>query len=77
MKIFRLVMLAIATALFAINFWTIDYSALTSSVSLWAYCRIVMLGVIIVLLVSVIRKGNKRVPVKSRTEVRNGEGKNK
>lgn len=70
-------MLAIATALFAINFWTINYDALTSSVSLWAYCRIVMLAVIIVLLVSIIKKGNKRLPVKSRTGDKYGEGKNK
>lgn len=67
MKIFRLFLLALATALFAINFWAIDYNNLVAKESLWAYFRIVVAVVLIVLIVKTIRNAGKKIPVKPRT----------
>lgn len=40
MRIFRIVLLGLAMALFAINFWAIDYQDLWGKNSQWAYLRI-------------------------------------
>ena len=40
MRIFRIVLLGLAMALFAINFWAIDYQDLWGKSSQWAYLRI-------------------------------------
>lgn len=55
MKIFRLILLALATALAMINFWTIDYSDLWGKASQWAYVRIAFAVVLMVVLVVMIR----------------------
>lgn len=56
MKITRIILLAMSMALFAVNFWTIDYQDLWSETSLWAYFRIVLaLGLVLLLLVMVRR----------------------
>ena len=41
MRIFRIVLLGLAMALFAINFWAIDYQDLWGKNSQWAYLRTV------------------------------------
>ena len=56
MKVFRLILLAMATALAVINFWTIDYNDLWGKVSQWAYMRIAFAVVLVVLLVVMIRR---------------------
>lgn len=56
MRIFRLILLAAATALAVINFWTIDYSDLWGKASQWAYIRIALAVVLVVVLVGIIRK---------------------
>lgn len=61
-------LLALATVLFTVNFWAVDYQNLTSPVSLWAWFRIVMALFIIILLVSIIRKKRNELPVKLRNE---------
>ena len=43
MRIFRIVLLGLAMALFAINFWAIDYQDLWGKNSQWAYLRICLL----------------------------------
>lgn len=55
MKIFRLILLALATALAVINFWTIDYGDLWGKTSQWAYVRIAFAVVLVVVLVVMIR----------------------
>lgn len=59
MKIFRIVLLGLAMALFAMNFLTIDYQNLLASASLWAYFRIAIAFLIVVLLIGMIRKDRK------------------
>lgn len=56
MKIFRLVLLGLVTALVVINFWTIDYQDLCAKENLWAYFRIAVALFLIVLLVRILRK---------------------
>lgn len=56
MKVFRLILLAMATALAVINFWTIDYNDLWGKVSQWAYMRIAFAVVLVVVLVVMIRR---------------------
>lgn len=58
MKIFRLILLALATALAVINFWTIDYNDLWGTASQWAYLRIAAAAAValMVVLVVMIRK---------------------
>lgn len=55
LRIFRLILLAVATALLVVNFWTIDYQNLIAKDSLWAYFRIGVAVLLIVLLVRIIR----------------------
>lgn len=56
MKIFKLVLLGLATALAVINFWAIDYQDLWAKESLWAYFRIIVALFLIILLVRILRK---------------------
>lgn len=61
MKIFRIVLLALAMALFAINFWAIDYQDIWGKESLWAYFRIVLSFILVLLLVRMIKKNGKKL----------------
>lgn len=60
MKIFRIILLGLAMALFVVNFLTIDFQDLSGTQSLWAYCRIAIAFVLILLLVSFVRKDRKK-----------------
>lgn len=60
LRIFRLILLAVATALLAVNFWTIDYQNLMAKDSLWAFFRIVVAIILIILLVGIIRSQGPR-----------------
>lgn len=66
MKLFRIILLVLAMALFAVNFWTIDYQDFLAKASLWAYFRIVLSFLLVFLLLAMVRrdmtgkKGNKR-----------------
>lgn len=60
LRIFRLILLAVATALLAVNFWTIDYQNLMAKDSLWAFFRIVVAIILIILLVRIIRSQGPR-----------------
>lgn len=63
MKIFRIVLLALAMALFAVNFWTIDYQDLLGKSSLGAYFRIGVALLLVLLLLVMIkrdRQGQKK-----------------
>lgn len=62
MKVFRLILLASATALAVINFWTIDYGELWGTVSQWAYLRIAAAVGLMVLLVVMIRRTPAQKP---------------
>lgn len=59
MKKIRIVLLALAMGLFAVNFWTIDYEHLASSASLWAYFRIAVALFLVLLLLAMVRKDRK------------------
>lgn len=56
MKIFRVILLALAMALFALNFWSIDYQDILSKQSLWAFFRIAFAFMLVLLLVGMVRK---------------------
>lgn len=60
MKIFRIILLGVAMALFAVNFIAIDFSALSSEQSLWAYFRIGVAFVLIIVLLIALRRDFKR-----------------
>lgn len=60
MKIIRIILLAAAMAVFTLNFLTIDYQDLVAKQSLWAYFRIVLAFVLVLLLVAAIRKDWKK-----------------
>ena len=61
MTIIRIILLAMAMALFAVNFWAIDYQDLGSKTSVWAYFRIaIALGLVLLLLAMVRRDMGKR-----------------
>lgn len=60
MKIIRIILLAMAMALFAVNFLTIDYQELWSKASFWAYFRIVFALILIFLLLAMVRKDMKK-----------------
>lgn len=47
-------------ALFAVNFWAIDYHNLWAKQSLWAYVRIVAAFVLVLILVSAVRRDLKK-----------------
>ena len=59
MKIFRIVLLALAMGLFAVNFLTIDYQDL-SKTSLWSYFRISFALVLVFLLLAMVRRDMKK-----------------
>lgn len=61
MRIFRIVLLAFAMALFVINFWAIDYQDIWGKESLWAYFRIAMSFVLVLLLVRLIKRSGKKL----------------
>ena len=60
MKVFRIVLLGMAMALFAVNFWAIDYQNFWAKHSVWAYFRIVAAFVLVLVLVLAIRRDFKR-----------------
>lgn len=60
MKKFRIILLAMAMALFAVNFWAIDYQDFVSKQSLWAYFRIAVAFLLVLLLVAGIRQDLKK-----------------
>ncbi len=60
MKVFRIVLLGMAMALFAVNFWAIDYQNFWAKQSEWAYFRIVAAFVLVLVLVLAIRRDFKR-----------------
>lgn len=66
MKIFRLVLLALATVLFMINIWAIKFNDLLAEQSLWAYARMLYAAILIALLVRVIRFRSKKITKKNR-----------
>ncbi len=61
MKIFRVILLGLAMALFAVNFWTIDYQDLYSRTSLGAYFRIGVALLLVLLLLVMIKRDRKGV----------------
>lgn len=60
MKIIRIILLALAMGLFAVNFWTIDYLDLGSGRSCWAYFRIAVAFFLVMLLVAGLRQDLKK-----------------
>lgn len=60
MKVFRIVLLGMAMALFAVNFWAIDYQNFWAKQSVWAYFRIIAAFVLVLVLVLAIRRDFKR-----------------
>lgn len=60
MKIVRIILLALAMALFAVNFWTIDYQDIWSKQSCWAYFRIGIAFLLVLLLVAGLRQDLKK-----------------
>ena len=60
MKIFRIVLLALAMGLFAVNFLTIDYQDLWSKTSLWSFFRISFALVLVFLLLAMVRRDMKK-----------------
>ena len=60
MKIFRIILLGVAMALFAVNFIAVDFDALTSNQSLWAFGRIGVAFILILLLLQALRRDFKR-----------------
>lgn len=60
MKIIRIILLAAAMAVFTLNFLTVDYQDLLAKQNLWAYCRILLAFVLVLLLVAAIRKDWKK-----------------
>ena len=64
MRIFRIVLLGLAMALFAVNFWVINYQDLWGKTSQWAYIRIFAAFVIVIILLQMIKR-----------DIRNGKAK--
>ena len=60
MKIFRIILLGIAMALFVVNFIAVDFNDLYSDQSMWAYFRIGVAFVLIVALLVALRRDFKR-----------------
>ena len=56
MKIIRILLLALAMTVFAVNFWTVDTSVLWSEQNLWAGVRILLAFLLVLLLVGMVRK---------------------
>ena len=60
MKVFRIILLGVAMALFAVNFIAIDFNDLYSNQSMWAYLRIGVAFILIVSLLVALRRDFKR-----------------
>lgn len=60
MKIFRIVLLALAMGLFAVNFLAVDYQDLWSKTSLWSYFRIIFALILVLLLLAMVRRDMKK-----------------
>ena len=56
MRIFRIVLLGLAMALFAINFWAIDYQDLWGKNSQWAYHRILAAFIIVIFVLRMVKQ---------------------
>ena len=59
MRIFRIVLLGLAMALFAINFWAIDYQDLWGKNSQWAYLRILAAFIIVIFVLRMVKRDIK------------------
>ena len=59
MRIFRIVLLGLAMALFAINFWAIDYQDLSGKNSQWAYLRILAAFIIVIFVLRMVKRDIK------------------
>lgn len=59
MKIVRIILLGMAMALFALNFWAVDYQDLWSKQSMWAYFRILVAFILVIILLRAIRRDFK------------------
>ncbi len=60
MKVFRMILLGLAMALFAVNFWAVDYRNPGSGQSMWAYFRIGVAFVLVLILLGAIRRDFKQ-----------------
>ena len=56
MKIVRIILLAMAMALFLVNFWAIDYQQLWGKDSQWAYLRIGAAFVIVIVVLRMVKR---------------------
>lgn len=59
MRIFRIVLLGLAMALFAINFWAIDYQDLWGKNSQLAYLRILAAFIIVIFVLRMVKRDIK------------------
>jgi len=59
MRIFRIVLLGLAMALFAINFWVIDYQDLWGKNSQLAYLRILAAFIIVIFVLRMVKRDIK------------------
>ena len=59
MRIFRIVLLGLAMALFAINFWAIDYQELWGKNSKCAYLRILAAFIIVIFVLRMVKRDIK------------------
>lgn len=59
MRIFRIVLLGLAMALFAINFWAIDYQDLWGKNNQWAYLRILAAFIIVIFVLRMVKRDIK------------------
>ena len=59
MRIFRIVLLGLAMALFAINFWAIDYQDLWGKNSQRAYLRILAAFIIVIFVLRMVKRDIK------------------
>ena len=59
MRIFRIVLLGLAMALFAINFWAIDYQDFWGKNSPWAYPRILAAFIIVIFVLRMVKRDIK------------------
>ena len=60
MRVFRMILLGLAMALFAVNFWAIDYQNPGARQSIWAYFRIGVAFVLVLILLGAIRRDFKQ-----------------
>lgn len=65
MKIFRIILLGLAMALFAMNFWAIDYQDLWGKASQWAYLRIFAAFIIVIIVLKMVKRDTKNKETKN------------